>query len=181
MFALFMGSARINALEHAYNTLVRIKKLKEVKVVKKADFHEFKTNEKTSRGTKEGKEDKFVMMIRHKKTNKTLEKLHLTAIVDRSIRYPDKNTGNVKYSYKEKDHSRSLHGHDRLTDSREIEATSLGEAQKKIHNEIKLDMEYEEYSSLAGVNVDCIQFIDDPVVGSQITSSNPSTMPLRQA
>ena len=42
-------------------------------------------------------------------------------------------------------------------------------------------MEYEEYSSLAGVNVDSIQFIDDPVVGSQITSSNPSTMPLRQA
>ena len=42
-------------------------------------------------------------------------------------------------------------------------------------------MEYEEYSSLAGVNVDNVQFIDDPVVGSQITSSNPSTMPLRQA
>ena len=41
-------------------------------------------------------------------------------------------------------------------------------------------MEYEEYSSLAGVNVDNVQFIDDPVVGSQITSSNPSTMPLRQ-
>jgi hypothetical protein len=42
-------------------------------------------------------------------------------------------------------------------------------------------MEYEEYSSLAGVNVDNVQFIDDPVVGSQITSSNPFTMPLRQA
>ena len=27
-------------------------------------------------------------------------------------------------------------------------------------------MEYEEYSSLAGVNADSIQFIDDPVVGS---------------
>jgi hypothetical protein len=26
-----------------------------------------------------------------------------------------------------------------------------------------------------------VQFIDDPVVGSQITSSNPPTMPLRQA
>jgi hypothetical protein len=46
-----------------------------------------------------------------------------------------KNTGNVKYSYKEKDHSRSLNGHDRLTDSRVIEATSLEEAQKIFHNE----------------------------------------------
>jgi 1,2-phenylacetyl-CoA epoxidase PaaB subunit len=181
MFGLFMGSARINALEDAYNTLVKIKKSKEVKVVKKAEFHELKTDEKTTRETKEGKEDKFMMMIRHKKTKKTLEKFHLTAIIDRSIHYADKNTGNVKYSYKEKDHSRSLNGHDRLPDSRVIEATSLEEAQKIFHNEIKLDMEYEEYSSLAGVNVDSIQFIDDPVVGSQITSSNPSTMPLRQA
>ena len=46
MFALFMGSARINALEDAYNTLVKIKKSKEVKVVKKAEFHELKTDEK---------------------------------------------------------------------------------------------------------------------------------------
>ena len=106
MFALFMGSARINALEDAYNTLVKIKKSKEVKVVKKAEFHELKTNEKTTRETKEGKEDKFLMMIRHKKTNKTLEKFHLTAIIDRSIHYADKNIGNVKYSYKEKEHSR---------------------------------------------------------------------------
>ena len=67
MFALFMGSARMNALEDAYNTLVKIKKSKEVKVVKKADFHELKSNEKTSREIKEGKEDKFMMMIRHKK------------------------------------------------------------------------------------------------------------------
>jgi hypothetical protein len=155
-------------MEDACNTLVKIKKLKEVKAVKKADFHEFKTNEKSSRETKEGQEDKFMMMIRHKKTNKTLEKFHLTAIIDRSIRYPDKNTGNVKYSYKETDHSRWLHGHARLSDSRVIEAASLEEAQKIFHNEIKLDMDYEEYSSLAGVNVDSIQFIDDPVVGSQM-------------
>jgi 1,2-phenylacetyl-CoA epoxidase PaaB subunit len=102
MFALFMGSARMNALEDAYNTLVKIKKSKEVKVVKKADFHELKSNEKTSREIKEGKEDKFMMMIRHKKTKKPLEKFHLTAIIDRSINYPDKKTGNVKYTYKEK-------------------------------------------------------------------------------
>jgi len=38
MFSLFMGSARINALEDAYNTLVKIKKSKEVKVVKKLIF-----------------------------------------------------------------------------------------------------------------------------------------------
>ncbi len=38
MFALFMGSARMNALEDAYNTLAKIKKLKEVKVVKNPSF-----------------------------------------------------------------------------------------------------------------------------------------------
>ena len=65
MFGLFMGSARVHALEDAYNTLVKIKKSKEVKVVKKAEFHELKTNEKTTRETKEGKEDKFLMMIRN--------------------------------------------------------------------------------------------------------------------
>ncbi len=48
---------------------------KEVKVVIKADFHELKTNEKTTRETKEGKEDKFMMMIRHKKTKKPLQKI----------------------------------------------------------------------------------------------------------
>jgi hypothetical protein len=85
-----MGSARMNALEDAYNTLVKIKKSKKVKVVKKADFHELKSNEKTSREIKEGKEDKFMMMIRHKKTKKPLEKFHLTAIINRSINYPDK-------------------------------------------------------------------------------------------
>jgi hypothetical protein len=42
-------------------------------------------------------------------------------------------------------------------------------------------MEYEEYSSLAGVNIDNVQFIDGRVVGSQITSSNPSTTSLCQA
>jgi hypothetical protein len=36
MFALFMGKARMNTLEDAYNTLVKIKKSKEVKVVKKS-------------------------------------------------------------------------------------------------------------------------------------------------
>jgi hypothetical protein len=41
--------------------------------------------------------------------------------------------------------------------------------------------EYEEYSSSAWGNLDDIKFIDDPVVGSQIKSSDPSTMPLRQA
>ncbi len=36
MFALFMGNARMNALEDAYKTLINIKKSKEVKVVKKS-------------------------------------------------------------------------------------------------------------------------------------------------
>jgi hypothetical protein len=33
----------------------------------------------------------------------------------------------------------------------------------------------------AWVNLDDVQFIDEPIVGSQIKSSDPSTMPLRQA
>jgi 1,2-phenylacetyl-CoA epoxidase PaaB subunit len=86
MFALFMGSARMNALEDAYNTLVNIKKSREVKVVKKADFHEMKSNEKTSREIKEGKEDKFMMMIKSK-SKKSLEKFHITAIIKRTITY----------------------------------------------------------------------------------------------
>ena len=61
-----------------------------------------KSNEKTSREIKEGKEDKFMMMIRHKKTKKPLQKYYLTAIIDRTIHYHDKKTGNIKYSYKEK-------------------------------------------------------------------------------
>ena len=42
MFSLFMGSSRMSALEDAYNTLNNIKKSKEIKVVKKAEFHELK-------------------------------------------------------------------------------------------------------------------------------------------
>jgi hypothetical protein len=80
----------------------------------------------------EGKEDKFMMMIRNKKTKKSREKFHLTAIIDRSINYPDKKNGNVKYTYKEKHHERQLQGHDKLTDSRVIEATSKEEAHKKL-------------------------------------------------
>ena len=127
MFALFMGNSRMNALEDAYNTLINIKKSKEVKVVKKAEFHELKSNEKTSREIKEGNEDKFMMMISKNKTKKPLEKFHLTATLDRSIHYPDKKSGNIKYSYKEKDHSKPFRGQDKLTDSRVIEATSLEE------------------------------------------------------
>jgi hypothetical protein len=60
--------------------LVNIKKSKEVKVVKKAEFHELKTNIKKTREIKEGKEDKFMMLMSKNKTKKPLEKFHLTAI-----------------------------------------------------------------------------------------------------
>ena len=67
MFGLFMGNARMEALEDAYNTLDKIKKSKEVKTVKKSDFHELKTNERTTREKKEGKEDKFMMRMSKKR------------------------------------------------------------------------------------------------------------------
>ena len=44
MFSLFMGNSRMEALEDAYNALNKVKKSKEVKTVKKSDFHELKTN-----------------------------------------------------------------------------------------------------------------------------------------
>ena len=91
MFGLFMGNARMNALEDAYNTLIKIKKSKEVKVFKKAEFHELKSNVKTTREINEGKEDKFMMMIHSKNTTKKpLEKFHLTAIMKRTITYTNK-------------------------------------------------------------------------------------------
>ena len=43
------------------------------------------------------------------------------------------------------------------------------------------DHSYEEYSGSARVNLENVQFIDGPVVGSSITSSNPANLPLRQA
>ena len=179
MFALFMGNSKMNALEDAYNTLFNIKKSKEVKVVKKTEFHELKSNEKTSREIKEGKEDKFMMMISKNKTKKPLEKFHITAIMKRTITYTNKKSGKIN-QYKEEDHSRVLKGHDTLTDSRVIEAKSFEEAKQLFHDTLKIEQEYEEYSSSAWVNLDDVQFIDDPVVGSQIKSSDPSTMPLRQ-
>ncbi len=139
-----------------------------------------KSNEKTSREIKEGKENKFMMMISKNKTKKPLEKFHLAAIMKRTITYTNKKPGKI-YKYNEEDHSRVLKGHDTLKDSRVIEAKSLEEAKQLFHDTLKVEQDYEEYSSSAWVNLDNVQFIDDPFVGSQITSSNPSTMPLRQA
>ena len=85
------------------------------------------------------------------------------------------------YKYKEEDHSRQLLGHDKLTDSRVIEASSREEAQKIFNEALVNDHTYEEYSAAARVQLENVQFVDDPIVESQITSSNPANMPLRQA
>ncbi len=98
----------------------------------------------------------------------------------RTITYTNKKSGNM-YKYNEEDHSEVLKGHDTSTDSRVIEAKSLEEAKQLFRDTLKEEQDYEEYSSSAWVNLDNVQFIDGPVVGSQITSSDPSTMPLRQA
>jgi hypothetical protein len=75
-----------------------------------------------------------------------------------------------------------LKGHDKLTDSRIIEAESLQEEQHIFKQQIEIDNTYVEYSAAALVNLNSVQFIDDsPVTTSQITSSNPAHMPLRQA
>ena len=65
----------------------KIKKSKEVRSVKKAEFHELKTNE---REKEEGKEDKFMMIMSKNKTKTLLEKFHLTAIIERTVTYTNK-------------------------------------------------------------------------------------------
>ena len=180
MFNLFMSSSRINALEDAYNTLSKIQKSKDNKVHHKGEFHEMKKDIKTDRETKEGKVDKLMMIIAKNKTKQPLKKFHLTATIDRTIHYLDKKTGEKRYSYTEEEHSRELRGHDTLSDSRIIEATSLGEAQKIFNDQIEIEHSYEEYSNSARVNIDSVNFIDDPIQGSQITSSDTRNMPLRQ-
>ena len=178
MFSLFMGSSQLNALEDAYNTLTKIKQSKVEKVNKK-DFHEMKQQEKTIRETNDDKLDRLMTISSHKKTKEPLKKFHLTANLKRSITYTHKTTGKV-HNYKEEDHSRQLKGHDMLTDSRVIEAKNLEEAQKIFMDEVMFEQSYEEYSSAARVHVDDFDFIDGPVVASQITSSDPKNMALRQ-
>ncbi len=180
MFSLFMGSSQINALEDAYNTLKNIKKSKDIKVVKKGEFHELKTKEKTTREINEGKEDKFMMVISKIKNKKTLHKYHLTAIIERNVTYTNSKTGKINI-YTEKEHNKLLKGHDKLTDSRIIEASSLEEAKREFYATIQQEQEYGEYSSSAIIQLDNVQFIDDPVVDSQITPSDIQHMPLRQA
>ena len=133
---------------------------------------------KTVRETKDEKLEK--LMTIKQKTKKPLEKFHLTAVINRTIHYPDKKTGIIKYSYKEEDHVRPLTGHDTLYDSRVVEATSRKEAEKMLNETIDIEQVYEEYSGSARTVIDSVHFIDDPVVDSQITSSDTRHMPLRQ-
>jgi hypothetical protein len=92
MFAFIMGNALMNALEDAYNTLVNIKKSRQVKVVNMNEFHELKSNEKTSKEIKEGKEDKFMKMVRNNKTKKPHEKFHSNAVMKNKLSLiPTKN------------------------------------------------------------------------------------------
>jgi hypothetical protein len=70
--------------------------------------------------------------------------------------------------------SKPICGQDTLIVSRVIEATSLEDAQKLFYDTLK------EYNSSEWENLDNIQFISDPVVGSQIQSSDPANMALRQ-
>ena len=83
-----------------------------------------------------------------------MKKFHLSAIIKRSVHY-DKTSGKT-YSYKEEDHSRQLLGHDKMTDSRVVEATSLEEAQKLFDDEIRIEHTYEEQSSRERISIDSI-------------------------
>ncbi len=49
MYELFWSSSRANALEVAYTTLLKIPNSNETKTVKQSEFHELKTQERTTR------------------------------------------------------------------------------------------------------------------------------------
>ena len=181
MFALFMGSSQMNALEDAYNTLTKIKKSKDNKVHKKNEFDDMKKQEKTTRETKEGKVDKLMVILNKNKNKKPLKKFHLSVVVNRTITYVDKKTGKTKQTYAEEAHIRPFQkGQDILNDSRVIEATSLEEAKQQFKEQLEVEHYYEEYSSSAFVNLDSVQFIDGDVEEGNITASDTRNMPLRQ-
>ena len=98
MIDLSIGKARVNALEDAYNALLKIKD-SEVKVHAK-DFKKLKSEEKEKRAP-----DKFMMMIKNKE--KKLHRYHLTVQIRRKITYTNKKTGKIN-KYKEEDHNKKL-------------------------------------------------------------------------
>ena len=172
MIDLSIGKARVNALEDAYNALLKIKD-SEVKVHAK-DFKKLKSEEKEKRSP-----DKFIMMIKNKA--KKLHRYHLTVKINRKITYTNKKTGKIN-KYKEEDHNKKIVGHDNLIDSRVVEASSLDEAKRIYSDLIMSEQTFEEYSSNALVDVENIEFLGGkPVEESQITSSDPRNMPLRQS
>ncbi len=118
-----LGSSRMNAWEmhiiHKSN-----KNSKEVKIVKRADFHELKSYEKNRRETNEGKADKFMMMVHSKNIPKKATcKVPLNCYYQKDpFIIQIKKEGNVRI-YKEEVHSRLIYGHDTLTDSQAVEAS----------------------------------------------------------
>ena len=172
MIDLSIGKARVNALEDAYNALLKIKD-SEVKVHAK-DFKKLKSEEKEKRSP-----DKFMMMIKNKE--KKLHRYHLTIQIRRKITYTNKKTGKIN-KYKEEDHNKKIVGHDNLIDSRVVEASSLDEAKRIYTDLVMSEQTFEEYSSNALVDVENIDFLGGkPVEESQITRSDPLNMPLRQS
>ena len=68
MDELVWGRTRGNTLEDAYNALMKVENSKESKVFNKGNLKELKLNERLNRQKEQGKEDKFMMMIRKTKT-----------------------------------------------------------------------------------------------------------------
>ena len=94
-----------------------------------------------------------MMVISKIKNKKTLHKYHLTAIIDRNVTYTNSKSGKINV-YTEKEHNKLLKGHDKLTDSRIIEASSLEEAKREFLATIQQEQEYGEYSSSAIIQLD---------------------------
>jgi hypothetical protein len=101
-----------------------------------------------------------MMVISKIKNKKTLHKYHLTAIIDRNVTYTNNKSGKINV-YTEKEHNKLLKGHDKLTDSRIIEASSLEEAKREFYATIQQEQKYGEYSSSAIIQLDNVQFIDE--------------------
>ncbi len=109
MYGLFLSSSRSNALEDACITLTKIKQIW---------ISWTKNTGKNHTRNKARERNKFMTMFSVAKAPSNCHYYNELFIMLFT-------TGKIKYSFKEEDHYRKLFGHDKLKDSRVVEASCL--------------------------------------------------------